>query len=408
MSKLLNCMLKEWLLLLRDKLALVILFLMPIFFVIIIALFQFQPSNKQFPLLVYMHDNTQLNTKIYQALQHQSQLKIINAKQQYKHNLSLAKQAVAQGKYQMLLYFPKNISADLQAYTKNMLIDDDNASKNTATPKVMVYFDPAINGYVKNLLLQVLMHNIQQYQLKVASKFIAKLADSKVKKLQPVEKLLHVQYAESNIAKSKPNPVQQNVPAWTIFGMFFIVIPISTILIKERELGINQRIFIAPVSKLTLLLSRIVAFSLINLVQLLLMLLVGIFILPMLHLPALIIYQPELLLLTGLLTAFAATSFGLFIGSIVNTHEQASALGPLLIILAAAIGGIMLPTYLMPHSLQVFSSYSPLNWAQTAFVDLLVRQATLHTIASALLKLGLFGVMLLLLSYLISHLRTEK
>src|SRR6185369_3366203 len=39
-----------------------------------------------------------------------------------------------------------------------------------------------------------------------------------------------------------PSSVQQNVPAWLIFAMFFVVIPISSIFIIERQQGTLQRL----------------------------------------------------------------------------------------------------------------------------------------------------------------------
>jgi ABC-2 type transport system permease protein len=39
-----------------------------------------------------------------------------------------------------------------------------------------------------------------------------------------------------------PSSVQQNVPAWLIFAMFFVVIPVSSIFIIERQQGTLQRL----------------------------------------------------------------------------------------------------------------------------------------------------------------------
>ena len=40
----------------------------------------------------------------------------------------------------------------------------------------------------------------------------------------------------------RPSSVQQNVPAWLIFGMFFVVMPMSALFIVERRDGTLARL----------------------------------------------------------------------------------------------------------------------------------------------------------------------
>jgi ABC-2 type transport system permease protein len=181
--------------------------------------------------------------------------------------------------------------------------------------------------------------------------------------------------------------------------MFFIVIPLAGVMVRERELGVHQRLEIAPVWHLNLMLGRIIAFMGLNLIQLWLMLAVGVFILPLFDMPVLTIsHHVGLIFATGICASLAATGFGLLIGTWASTYEQATVLGPFVIVIAAAIGGIMAPIDLMPHFLQTLSSYSPLNWAQTAFVDIFARNADLRQILPELSKLVGFFVLMVGLS----------
>ena len=47
--------------------------------------------------------------------------------------------------------------------------------------------------------------------------------------------------------------------------------------------------------------------------------------------------------------SLAATGYGLMVGTLAKTYEQASMFGAVSIVIAAALGGIMVPTYVMPH-----------------------------------------------------------
>ena len=91
-----------------------------------------------------------------------------------------------------------------------------------------------------------------------------------------------------------------------------------------------------------------------------------------------------------LCVSFAACGFGIFLGSISNSYEQASALGASFVVTAAAIGGVMVPVYAMPEIMQELSIVSPLNWGLNAFQDLLVRGYSFAAILDDLGRLALF------------------
>lgn len=392
---------KEWLLLLRDKMALAVLFMMPAFFVLIISLFQFHNrSDSHFSVLFYSQSHGKVVSKIKSELQASAQFDFIDVKEKFNNNLAKAKQAVNTGQYSALIIFPKNFDNAIKKYSKQQLTHTQDGQ---ATPKIKLYFDPAISKYTISGIEQLLTQQILHFQLQISAEMLASILGNKTSIMPSPNNLLETHYASAKAHQLKPNVVQQNVPAWAIFGMFFIAIPIAGILIRERQLTISQRILMAPVSKFTVITARVFAFVIVNLSQLALMLLVGAYLLPIFGLPSLVLVQPVLFLLVSIITAIAATSFGIFIGTAARTYEQASALAPLLIVLAAAIGGIMFPTYLMPSSLQVWSHLSPLNWAQTAFIQVLVRENSLSAIVPSLCNLLMFSIIALSLSSFIQR-----
>src|SRR3546814_9175864 len=61
---------------------------------------------------------------------------------------------------------------------------------------------------------------------------------------------------ESGANVTTPNAVQQNVPGWLIFAMFFAVIPLATSFVIERSQVSLLRLRVLGVSATTLMLSK--------------------------------------------------------------------------------------------------------------------------------------------------------
>lgn len=99
--------------------------------------------------------------------------------------------------------------------------------------------------------------------------------------------------------------------------------------------------------------------------------------------------------------SLSALGYGLLISVIARTTEQAVVLGGGGIIIMAAIGGIMVPTYVMPEIMQKIAQFSPMGWALTAFQQLLLNQATLMQIQPELWLLTGFGAAMLLIAVLV-------
>ena len=78
--------------------------------------------------------------------------------------------------------------------------------------------------------------------------------------------------------------------------------------------------------------------------------------------------------------------------------------GAVSVVIAAAMGGIMMPLYVMPRLMQQASILSPLNWGLEAFQTLLVRSGTLADIAPQVVALlTLFAANMLAAWYFLHH-----
>ena len=121
------------------------------------------------------------------------------------------------------------------------------------------------------------------------------------------------------------------------------------------------------------------------------MLLAGVILLPLFGLPMLAVGNdlPALLLMT-IVVSLAAVGYGLMIGTIAKTHQQAAAFGSISVIILAAIGGLWVPVYMMPPVMRDIAQLSPLNWAITGFYNIFLRGGNLVQIAPQAMKLVIF------------------
>ncbi|HJO93210.1 MAG TPA: ABC transporter permease [Victivallales bacterium] len=384
---------KELCLLFRDKFGLIVLFIMPAVLVVVVTCVQnvnFKNSKiTPVKVLFINNDMGKIGSNITSKLERNNELQLVKKINGKSISVKQAKKLLSAGKYHALLIIPQNTSKIIGNY-----IESNIKGKKTDKPdlKISIVFDPAINPALASTLQNGLKLFISQIEIHMMEKSIQKalgnsISDSSFKNPSWVSE----SYVRSQQNLQRPNPVQQNVPAWTLFGMFFIVVPLSGTLIKERHSSVMVRLLSTPMSPVSFLSSKIFAYVIINMIQLAVMLSMGLTVLPWLGTPALVLSgHYGAICIIGIMASLAATGFGLLVGAIAKSFHQASMLGPVLIVIAAAIGGIMVPSYLMPPAMQKMIYLSPLSWGHAAFVNVLVRNYGVTQIYPQLCKLLLF------------------
>ncbi len=204
-----------------------------------------------------------------------------------------------------------------------------------------------------------------------------------------VKEIYYLRQSESTVF---PNSVQQNVPAWTIFALFWIVQIITINMLTERQSGVFTRIKITPVSSFEIIAGKFIPFFIINLLQAAIMFVLGVYILPLFGTSGLVIKNiPGLILITASLS-FAAISFGLLLATTTRTLFFAASFSALVIIIMTIIGGIMVPKFIMPVFMQYLSLCVPQGWALDGYINIFVRDYTVMQILPNVFALLGFGV----------------
>ena len=230
------------------------------------------------------------------------------------------------------------------------------------------------------------------------AQWLALAGIDKEKLMEPPDRAIGIQYVYKHRQDHKiPSAVQQSVPAWLVFSMFFIVIPISNTFIAERIQGTFMRLKSINISRYYLLFGKMAPYFLINLIQVAIMILIGMYLVPLLGGTALTLGRSwGGLLLIAASVSFSSIAVALLIASLARTTEQATTIGAVLNIIFGAVGGIMIPKFVMPDFMQRLTHLSPMSWGLEGFLDVLLRNGDVRDVLpNALLLLALGAVMLL-------------
>jgi ABC-2 type transport system permease protein len=423
--KLLYSIYKEYKVLTRDRAGLAITFIMPTVLILIITLIQdttFKSVNEaSVPLVLVDRDNDSLSHVLETSLI-KSKFFVITKKQLTDAEV---KERVAKGQYFIGIIVPENTSKKLRNRTSSRIDKLMSAFSNdstiasepedTATIKLKLFFDPITKKSFKTTISNAIERIISQIEMQsMVQALNATMSDNfpnaKPAKLEttPIVGMTE-EYASYNNSTIIPNSVQHNVPAWTLFAMFFICIPLAGNIIKERQDGSAFRLLTMPGSYMIVIFGKMLTYVIVSMIQFALMLCVGVFILPLMDLPQLSVGNSlPVLFIVAFSAGLAATGFGLLVGTISSSHDQSSLFGAVFVIILAAIGGIWVPTFVMPEAMKQISVLSPLNWGLEAFYGIFIRNFGLREVLPNVLKLFMFFACTVTASFLYQKYRRQQ
>jgi ABC-type multidrug transport system permease subunit len=185
----------------------------------------------------------------------------------------------------------------------------------------------------------------------------------------------------------------QAVAGTAILMLLFSVAGVGTSILEERENGTINRLLYSPLKGSTILYSKMLFAFFISILQLTAMFLFAWLILNMdmrVNIPGLI--------LMIIATSFAVSSLGIFLAAVAKTRQQAQNLSTIIILVMSAIGGSMIPLFIMPSLLQKIALLSVNYWGIQGFYDIFWRALPLEEILPKILILMCIGVVMTLAS----------
>ena len=378
---------KEITLIIRDLGGLIVLFLMPLLLILIVTFVQDGAykaiSKEKTSILLVDNDKGEISHKIKEILNNSDIFNIVTQQNNQPINEVQAQQKVLKGEYLMAIIIPENLSLIIKNQVSNNVNNIINTgdkiqsieNKGVINNEIRLYFDPTLQiSFKENIKINIdkIIYSIENQYIYEA--FQQQLEVENIELSQKIISFKEINPKVNQEEEKLPNSVQHNVPAWALFAIFFIVIPLSSNIVKEKLQGTGLRVFTSPQPYSFFLLGKIITYLIISVLQFILMLLVGLYFFPLLGLPALDISGKLLLLLfVAMASGLSAISIGILLGTVASTQEQSAPLGATLTVILAAIGGIWVPVFAMPHIMQIISKISPMHWALQAFYDILLR-----------------------------------
>jgi len=382
---------KEVLVLTRDWHGLMVLFLMPAAFILIMSMAMenaFSDHNSvSISYTVLNQSGEDLPPRLLDKLKSIPGFHMVDLPTN--SQLSDVKSGIVRGDFQLAVVIP----ADFRKRLIKTVRDDHS----TLPPAASLQLAPGVKPYIQQIfsasLGAILVRQKIAWMLNSNPNAPPVVSQSTLDQFGQLKIAEHYVYSENKPELHTPNAVQQSVPAWLVFAMFFVIIPLSTVFIIERQQGTLLRLRLMNLSPAPILFGKLIPYFFVNQIQMLVMVGIGIIIVPLLGGQQLSApHSISGLIIISSACSLAAIGFALMVATFVNTTMQATTIGGVVNIIFGALGGIMVPKFIMPETMQTLTYFSPMSWGLEGFLDVFLRNTGWQEVLPEALYLSTFGI----------------
>ena len=240
-------LIKEFILVWRDKYALAALFIMPSVFILIMSVALKDTFNRERTLLNYAvvdQDQTPQSAKVRAFLADNRALQ----EQHLTISGAVERQLALHDDLHFVLVIPKGFS-------------ESSTQMKSKEGKFQLYAAPDVRPEMLSLFKAEIALGVTRLRIEKLKTELAPYLPELAQELEAIdfhgEGLVNVRF-NALAADEKPTSTQQSVPSWIVFGMFFIIIPMSTIFISERKQNTLMRMSAMNISIPALFAGKIV------------------------------------------------------------------------------------------------------------------------------------------------------
>ncbi|MBF6600889.1 MAG: ABC transporter permease [Dehalococcoidia bacterium] len=185
---------------------------------------------------------------------------------------------------------------------------------------------------------------------------------------------------------SLPSVFEQTVPGFTFMFVFWLAGLIAFSVFAERRVyGTWHRNYISPVSPVTIVSGKLIAAYVIGCAQVL-----ALFVLGWLVYGMQLGDAPAIALVIGCFL-LVPLAFGLCVAAFIQNQQVLGQFMNLTVVLLGALGGSMVPIFLLPGWMRAIARFTPTYWVMTAAQDLMFRGANLRDVTTNLVVLVAFA-----------------
>lgn len=417
MFKLWATIVKDFRVLVRDGIGLSLMFVMPVVLVVVVTDIQnstFALINKnKMPILICNRDTGESSVQLIEAINKIGMFKVFRLPEN--QDVESITGAMKQRDALLGIVIPGDFTRKVKAKSKNVAgkaltsfgLQADTVQKNAGDiDPLTLYYNPVLQEQLRFSVQGGLRTALQLVESRETLRSLYFSINEKPLPAKLEDEMLNNKAAINEIPVSKngtlsaPNAAQHNVPAWTIFAMFFVIMSLGGSVVREKVSGSFIRLKTLPTNYLVGLLSKQITYVAVTVLQAAVIFSLGIWVFPLMGLPSLNIPLdiPGLFVVT-LICGWCAVSYAICVGVFAETHQQSNGFGAISIVILAAIGGLMVPSFAMDTSLKTWSNFSPMHWCLQAYYGLFLEGGRLRDVLGNLIPLILITLALQLITF---------
>ncbi|MDR0269205.1 ABC transporter permease [Paenibacillus sp.] len=355
---------KELRLISKDRRSFIFLLLMPILFIVMFgSVFNQGDGNSSITLRTVDQDQTAASRALIGQMEG-----IMDVKQLSADTLNDQLDNIKQGQFSSMLVIPSGF---------------EQAMKEGKAANIKLYQGPASRA--ETAPIQAILGSIStEYREQKLTGLLMAKGDSKAQAEAALASPIQIE----NVAASSDHfdMIDQVVPGMTVMFVFFIMITMARRFFEEKKTGLLSRIRTTRIKPLYYLIGMWFPFVLTVIAQCVILFAFGHFVYGLKF--------GDIAALSAVIVclSIADTGIGLGLSFVVPGEGAAMVITQLISMGGAMLGGLWVPSYLLPQTVQTIGHFMPQFWAQHSLQDIIAHGAHLSDIWGAALILLTFGL----------------